>query len=461
MKLHQYSISQIKSLIKQKKVSPEEVFSHFLTRIKKINPNFNIFLTINENGKIDEKKRDAPLFGIPFSMKDTYSTKDIRTTAGAKILENYIPSYDATVYKKIKNAGGILIGKTNCDAWGHGSSTENSDFGPTKNPWNPKYVPGGSSGGSASAIATGLSCFDIGEDTGGSIRLPASFCSVVGLKVTYGRVSRYGCIAYASSLDTVGPITKSVEDCALVMETIAGKDELDATSADNKVDQYTKHLNKDISHLKIGIAEEYFSKGIDKEVKEKIEKAIETLKKMKVKIMPISLPMTKYAVATYYLIGTSETSSNLARYDGIRFGRLRKNFGPEAKRRIMLGTFALSSGYYDAYYLKATKIRTLIKEDFENAFKKVDAIITPVSPTPPFKIGELTNDPLTMYLSDILTIPINIAGLPSLAVPCGFNKNNLPIGMQIIGRWFDEKTILNIGHRYEKEIGGFKHENNQ
>ena len=455
MEIYQYSIGQLKKLINQRKVSPEELYEIFLKRIKKYNPKLNAFLTVIDKPKIDYKKRGLPLFGIPFSMKDVYVTKGVRTTASSKVLENYIPQYDATVYKKLKNAGAILIGKTNCDAWGHGSSTENSDFGPTRNPWNLKYVPGGSSGGSAAGLAANLSVFDIGEDTGGSIRLPAAFCSIVGLKVTYGLVSRYGAIAYASSLDTVGPMTRTVKDCAIVLEAIAGIKKPVTYWTSVKVPKYSQLLNKNVGALKIGIPKEYFTEGIDKEVAKQIEQAIKIFKKMGMKMVEISLPMTKYAVATYYLIATSETSSNLARYDGIRYGKARNKFGPEAKRRIILGTFTLSAGYYDAYYLKATKVRTLIKNDFNEAFKKVDVILAPTSPTPPFKIGEKIDDPLKMYLSDILTIPVNLAGLPALSIPCGLSKDKLPIGMQLIGKHFDEAKILNIGYKFEKQIGGF------
>ncbi len=456
MKIYQQSINQLRKLIKEKKISPQELYGTFLKRIKQINPKLNAFLTVIDQPEIDKSKENQPLFGIPFSMKDVYLTKGIRTTAGSKILENYIPQYDATVYRKLKAAGAILIGKTNCDAWGHGSSTENSDYGPTRNPWNLEYVPGGSSGGSAAALAANLSVFEIGEDTGGSIRLPASFCNTVGLKVTYGLVSRYGTIAYASSLDTVGPMTRTVEDCALILETIAGKDKLDTTSTNKESLRYSKKLNKSIKGLRIGIPKEYFGKGIDQQVKKKLDEVIKIFKKMGCRTISISLPRTKYAIAAYYPIATSETSSNLGRYDTVRYGNSRSDFGPEAKRRIMLGAFTLSAGYYDAYYLKATKVRTLIKEDFEKAFKKVDVIIAPTSPTPAFKIGEKVNDPLKMYLSDIFTVPINLAGVPSLSLPCGFTKNGLPIGFQIIGKHFNEDKILNVGYQYEKEIGGFK-----
>ncbi|MBU2592389.1 MAG: Asp-tRNA(Asn)/Glu-tRNA(Gln) amidotransferase subunit GatA [Patescibacteria group bacterium] len=456
MDLWRLSINQIKKLIKSGQVSPEEVYKVFLSRIKKFNPGLNAFITVIEKPEIDKTKKDAPLFGIPFSMKDVYMTKGIKTTAGSAILKNYISQYDAAVYRRLKQAGAVLIGKTNCDAWGHGVSTENSDLMTTKNPWNTDFVAGGSSGGSGACLAKDMAVFDIGEDTGGSIRLPASFCSVVGLKATYGLISRYGAIAYASSLDTVGPMARTVEDCALVLEAIAGKDRLDATSSSLPIPKYSQQLNKSIKGTKIGIPKEYFVKGLDQEVAQKVKQVINRFEKMGARIIKISLPMTKYAIAVYYLIAPSETSSNLSRFDGIRYGKGRGKFGDEAKRRILLGTFALSAGYYDAYYLKATKIRTLIKRDFEKAFKTVDVIVAPVSPTPPFKIGEKADDPLQMYLADVFTVPISLAGVPSLSLPCGFSQKGLPIGFQIIGPHFQEAKILNFGHQYQKESGTFR-----
>jgi len=450
MEFYNHTIKQLRKLIIDKKISPEELFNYYLKKIKILNPKLNAYLTVIEKPSIDYSKKEKPLFGIPYSMKDTYSVKGVRTTAGSKILSNHIASYDSTVYSKLKDAGAILIGKTNCDAWGHGGSTENSDFGPTKNPWNLGYVPGGSSGGSGAALASDLSSFSIGEDTGGSIRNPASFCSVVGLKVTYGLVSRYGCIAFASSLDTVGPMARNVEDLAEVLQIIAGKDQYDATTNANQVEDYTKFLQQKISGMALGIPKEYFSKGVDSEIIEKIKNAIKIFEKLGVKVVSVSLPMTKYAIAAYYLIAPSETSSNLSRYDGIRFGNNRDAFGTEAKRRIMLGTYTLSAGYYDAYYKKATKIRTLIKKDFEEVFSKVDFLAGPVTPTPPFKIGEKINNPLTMYLEDAFTVPINLAGIPALALRAGFTKNKLPVGFQIIGKHFTEAKLLNIGYQYEQ-----------
>ncbi|MFZ5366407.1 MAG: Asp-tRNA(Asn)/Glu-tRNA(Gln) amidotransferase subunit GatA [Patescibacteria group bacterium] len=467
MNLNELTIKEAQEGLRQKKFSSLELVKSCLERIKKIDPKINAFITVCEKEALEQAKKadkiiKSPkskvqsllLLGIPFSMKDVYCTKGIRTTAASNILKDYIPQYNATVYERLLNAGAILLGKTNCDAWGHGSSTENSDFGPTKNPWDLGRVAGGSSGGSAAALAADMSFFEIGEDTGGSIRFPASFCSVVGLKVTYGRVSRYGAIAYASSLDTVGPMGKTVEDCALVLETIAGKDEHDSTSSTLSPPRYTEFLKKGIKNVKIGIPKEYFVEGVDEKVKEKVEKAIKVLEMSGAKISKVSLPYTKYAIATYYLIAPSETSSNLARYDGIRYGFSRESFGDEAKRRIMLGTYALSAGYYEAYYLKAMQVRTLIKKDFDEAFKKVDVLLAPVSPTPPFKLGEKVDDPLQMYLSDIFTVTANLAGIPGLAIPAGFidsSTGSLPVGIQILGPQFSEELLFQVGYAYEQE----------
>ncbi|MBI2334446.1 Asp-tRNA(Asn)/Glu-tRNA(Gln) amidotransferase subunit GatA [Candidatus Daviesbacteria bacterium] len=454
-KMNDLTLIEAIRALREKKFSSVEITKAYLDRIKKINPKINAYLTVCEDEALKaaeraDKLRDLPLLGVPFSMKDIYSTEGIRTTAGSKVLDKYIPPYNATVYQKLIDAGAVLLGKTNCDAWGHGASTENSDFGVVKNPWNLEYVAGGSSGGSAAALASDMTIFEIGEDTGGSIRLPSSFCSTFGLKVTYGRVSRYGAIAYASSLDSMGPMGKSVEDLSLILSVIAGKDERDATSSYNKVPDYAAGLKKSIKNLKIGLPREFYGSGLDGEVKDKIEKAVNVLEGQGAEIVDVSIPSTEYGIATYYIIAPSETSSNLARYDGIRFGNGREVFGDEAKRRIMLGTYALSSGYYDEYYLKAQKVRTLVRKDFEKAFTKCDVILAPVSPTPPFKIGEKINDPLSMYLVDVYTVLVNLAGIPSLALPCGFSKTGLPIGMQIIGPQFSESLILNAGYQYEK-----------
>lgn len=453
--------------LREKKFSSLELTKTCLAKVDALNGELNAFLTVCEKEalnlakKADEllsKGEDRPLLGIPFSMKDVYSTYGIRTTAGSKVLENYIPPYNATVYQKLLDAGAVLIGKTNCDAWGHGTTTENSAYGPTKNPWNLQYVAGGSSGGSAAALASDMTFFDIGEDTGGSIRLPASFCSTVGLKVTYGRVSRFGAIAYASSLDSMGPMGKNVADVARVLSVIAGQDPKDATSSPQKVEDYFGVLNRDIKNLRIGMPKEFFGQGLNPQVKQAIEQAVKVLEGKGAKVVEVSIPNTEYGIATYYIIAPSETSSNLARYDGIRFGNSRETFGDEAKRRIMLGTYALSTGYYDEYYLKAQKVRSLIKNDFEKAFKECDVIFSPVSPTPPFKIGEKVDDPLQMYLVDAYNVLVNLAGVPALALPCGFSKNpstssgssSLPIGMQIIGPQFSESLILNVGYQYER-----------
>lgn len=463
MELYELTIKEAREGLRAEKFSSHELVSACLERIKKLNSKLNAFLTVCEKEALASARQadkiinhtpltidHKPLLGIPFSMKDIYSTKGIRTTAGSKVLEGYIPVYNATVYERLLQVGAVLLGKTNCDAWGHGGSTENSDFGVVKNPWNLEYVAGGSSGGSAASLAADCAIFDIGEDTGGSIRLPSSFCSTVGLKVTYGRVSRYGAIAYASSLDSVGPMGKNISDTACILNIIAGKDELDVTSSPNKVPNYTESLGKSIKGLRVGLPKEFYGKGLDPQVKEKIEKGLKVLKSLGAQITDVSIPTTEYGIATYYIIAPSETSSNLARYDGIRFGNGRETFGDEAKRRIMLGTYALSSGYYDQYYLKAQKVRTLVREDFEKAFEKCDVMLAPVSPTPAFKIGEKVDDPLQMYLVDVYTVLINLAGIPSLAVPCGFSKEGLPIGMQIIGPHFSEELLFQVGYAYEQ-----------
>jgi aspartyl-tRNA(Asn)/glutamyl-tRNA(Gln) amidotransferase subunit A len=389
--------------------------------------------------------------GIPIAAKDIYSTKDVRTTAGSKVLENYIPQYDATVIKKLKDAGAIIIGKTNLDAWAHGSSGENSDFGPTKNPWNEEFVPGGSSSGSAVSVASGMALAATGTDTGGSIRLPASFTNTVGLKPTYGRVSRYGVIAMASSLDSIGHFSKTVEDNAVFLQVTAGQDKHDATTPPVAVPNYLEDLAKGIKGLKIGVPKEYIEpKAIDPGILVNFKSSLRILEKLGGEIVDISLPNTEYGIEVYYIIQPAEVSSNLARYDGIRFGNGREAFGDEAKRRIMLGTFTLSVGYYDAYYKKAMKVRTLIINDFDKAYKNVDAIVSPISPTPPWKIGEKVNEPLKMYLSDILTVNINLAGIPGLAVPSGF-INSLPTGVQFLGPKFSEDLLFRIGHAFEQE----------
>jgi aspartyl-tRNA(Asn)/glutamyl-tRNA(Gln) amidotransferase subunit A len=404
--------------------------------------------------------------GMPLAVKDNVCTEGVRTTCASRILGDFVPPYDATVVARLRERGYLLLGKTNLDEFAMGSSTENSAFGPSRNPWGLSLVPGGSSGGSAAAVAADECAAALGSDTGGSIRQPAAFCGVVGLKPTYGRVSRYGLVAFASSLDQIGPITKEVADAAILMNVLAGHDPMDATSADLPVPDYTRALKKkDLKKLKVGVPREFFTEGLDPEVERAVMAAVEELKALGGEVKDISLPMTDAAVATYYLIATAEASSNLARYDGVRYGLRSKQtrtllelytktreegFGPEVKRRIMLGTYALSAGYYDAYYGKAQAVRTLIRRDFEAAFREVDLIVTPVTPTPAFKLGEKIEDPLQMYLSDIYTISVNLAGNPAISVPCGFSQAGLPIGLQLIGRPFEEETLLRGAHAYEQ-----------
>jgi len=465
MNLNQLTIKEAKEGLRSKKFSSIELTKACLEQIKKHNENLNAFITITEKGALESAKKadelisdkqDLPFLGIPIALKDLFSTKGIKTSAASNVLRDYVPEYDATVVRKLKDAGAIIIGKTNLDAWAHGSSGENSDFGPTKNPWNKEYVPGGSSSGSAVSVASDMCIVSTGTDTGGSIRLPASFNNVVGLKPTYGRVSRYGIIAMASSLDSIGHFTKTVEDSALFLNITAGQDKFDASTLLNPIDNFTKDLNKGIKGLKIGIPKEFVTSDLDKEVKVKFEESVKLLVDLGAIISEISLPHTEYGIAAYYIIQPSEVSSNLARYDGIRYGNDRSFFGDEAKRRIMLGTFTLSSGYYDAYYKKAMAVRTLIKKDFENAFQKVNALISPVCPTLPWKLEEKINDPLKMYLSDVLTVTANIAGIPSLSIPAGFSTNNMPIGIQIMGKQLSESLLFQIGNAFEKQTNFYK-----
>jgi len=469
MKLNQLTIKEAQEGLRNKKFSSVELTKACLDQIKKHNPSLNAFITVCEDSALHEAKKadiqinnltieqfnNYPLLGIPIALKDLFSTKDIKTTAGSKVLENYIPPYNATVVKKLKNAGAVSIGKTNLDAWGHGASGENSDFGPTKNPWNQEYVPGGSSSGSGVSVAADMCLAATGTDTGGSSRLPAAFCNVVGLKPTYGRVSRYGVISMASSLDSIGHLTKTVEDSALIFNLTAGQSPDDATTPNKKLPDCIKNLKTEVKGLKIGRPKEYFTQALDIQIKCLTDNALKKYEMLGAEIVNISLPHTEYANPCYYIIQPAEVSSNLARYDGIRYGNTRDEFGDEAKRRIMLGTYTLSTGYYDAYYKKAMQVRTLIKRDFENAFKKVDAIVTPVSPTPPWKIGEKINDPLKMYLSDIFTVTANLAGIPGLALPIGF-VGGLPIGMQILGPQFSEQKLFEIGHAFEQETMFYK-----
>jgi len=402
---------------------------------------------------------------VPVGIKDVLVTKGVRTTAGSKIIGNYIPPYDCTAVARLEAAGAVVLGKLNCDEFAMGSSNENSAFKPVHNPRDLTRVPGGSSGGSAAAVAADMAVTTLGSDTGGSIRQPASFCGIVGLKPTYGRVSRYGLIAFASSLDHIGPFAKTAKDAAIMLRTIAGRDPMDSTSADLPVPNYVEDIEKPVKGLKLGVAKEYFGEGLEPETRSAIEAAIQKLASLGCEIVEVSLPHTKYAIPAYYLVATAEASSNLARFDGVRYGyraqgartladmyrRSRdEGFGPEVKRRIMLGTYALSAGYYDAYYLKAQRVRTLLTRDFEDAFKKVDVIVGPTSPTPAFKLGEKVDDPLAMYLADIYTVTANLAGIPGISIPAGQSKENLPIGMQIFGKHFDEGTILRVAHTFEK-----------
>jgi len=464
-------IAQIHQSLIKKEFSALELCQKYLERIKKFDQKIKSFLTLSEDlaisqaKKIDEmisQGREIPILaGIPCAIKDIILIEGLKCTAGSKILENYVAPYDATVIKRLKENGAVILGKTNLDEFAMGSSTENSAFFKTKNPLDLKRVPGGSSGGSAAAVAADLCAFALGSDTGGSVRQPASFCGIVGLKPTYGAVSRYGLIAFASSLDQIGPMTKTVEDCEIVFDVIKGKDEMDSTSIELPITNYQSPINE----LKIGVPKEYFVEGIDLEVEKLIKEAIKEYEKRGVEIQEISLPHTRYALPTYYIIATSEASANLARYDGIKYGMSNVKsqisnlldvylntrgggFGPEVKRRIMLGTFSLSAGYYEAYYKRAQKVRQKIFEDFEKAFKDVDAIFTPVSPTPAFKLGEKIDDPLKMYLSDVFTVSASLAGLPAISITCGKTKN-LPVGLQIIGKPFSEKLIFEIAKIYD------------
>ena len=453
MEIKSLTIQQALAGYRQKQFTAVDVVSACMENVRRYNKDYNVLLTVRDERELIEEAKNVnyslPLAGIPMVLKDLFSTDGVRTTAGSKVLENYIPVFDATVVRKLKAAGAIIIGKANQDAWGHGSSGENSDYGATKNPYDASRVPGGSSSGSAAAVVLGMCLAATGTDTGSSVRLPAAFCNLVGLKPTYGRVSRYGIIAMASSFDTIGHMTKTVYDNALICEITAGKDPCDATTSDVPVQKYTEKLNTSLRGLRIGIPKEYFEvQGIDPNVRAVTKEALKTLKEMGAEVMDISLPHTDVAMACYYVLVPSEISSNLARFDGIRFGNGRETFGSEAKRRMMMGTYALSSGYYDAYYKTATKVRSLIRRDFENAFDQADVLLAPSSPTLPFKIGEKSNDPLAMYLSDIFVCPVNIAGVPALNVPCGL-VDNLQIGMQIIGPQWNEERLFTIGNAYE------------
>ncbi|MDE0032440.1 MAG: Asp-tRNA(Asn)/Glu-tRNA(Gln) amidotransferase subunit GatA [Deltaproteobacteria bacterium] len=468
------TVHEVHDRLRSRELSAVELTQALFDRIEATDGAIGAYLAVcREQGMEDARRADAKLaagdpdsklLGIPVALKDVLLTEGVPTTCASKILDGFTPPYDGTAVRRLKEAGAVVLGKTNMDEFAMGSSTENSGYSITRNPWNPDHVPGGSSGGSAAAVAAGQCIAALGTDTGGSIRQPASFCGIVGLKPTYGRVSRYGVVAYASSLDQVGPMTRDVTDCALVLQAVAGHDPADSTSVDVPVPDYAAALTGDVKGLKIGVPKEYFAAGLQPEVEQAVRRGIDELEKAGALVTEVSLPRNDYAVAAYYIIAAAEASSNLARYDGMRYGpRVQaedltstymksraQGFGHEVKRRIMLGTYVLSAGYYDAYYLKAQKVRTLLKQDMESALGECDAIVAPTCPTTAFKLEEMTHDPLQMYLSDILTISVNLAGLPALSVPCGFDDAGLPIGMQIIGRHFDEATVLRLGYAYEQ-----------
>ncbi|HSE97954.1 MAG TPA: Asp-tRNA(Asn)/Glu-tRNA(Gln) amidotransferase subunit GatA [Blastocatellia bacterium] len=477
MELRKLSFKKLNEMISSHEATAVEVCRAALERAEKLS-DLNAFITLIPEAALERAARIdrmaekgdplPPLAGAVIAVKDNMVITGVRTTAGSRILHNYRPPYTATVVERLQAAGAVVIGKTNCDEFAMGSSNENSAYGPVKNPWDTSRVPGGSSGGSAAAVSAGIVMCALGSDTGGSIRQPASFCGVVGLKPTYGRVSRYGLIAFGSSLDQIGPFTNSVEDAALALRVMAGRDLRDSTSSDAPVDDYAEAIRREVRGLRVGVPREYYGEGLDGEVRAQVEAAIGKLEGLGAEIVEVSLPHTEYAVPVYYLIATAEASSNLARYDGVRYGfraeeaatlremysRTRdEGFGDEVKRRIMLGTYALSAGYYDAYYGKAQKVRSLMERDFSEAFERCDVIATPTAPTPPFRLGEKTADPLEMYLSDIYTITANLAGVPGMSLPCGFSSEGLPIGIQLIGRRFDEASLLRAAHNLELALG--------
>ena len=476
MKLYEMTIKQAADLLKSGEISSSELTRDVLSRIDTVDPKIGAYITVSRDEALEQAKladetiargEVGPLTGIPISIKDLMSTKGIRTTCASKILEHYVPIYDAGVVEKLHRAGAVIVGKVNMDEFAMGSSTENSRLIVTRNPWNPDYIPGGSSGGSAASVAADMCLGSLGSDTGGSIRQPASHCGVVGLKPTYGRVSRYGLIAFASSLDQIGPLTKTVYDNALLMNVISGYDKRDSTSARKDVPDFTQDLGNGLKELKIGLPREYHgSEGIDPDVKKAVDQAISVLKSMGAECVEVSLPHTQYAVAAYYVIAPSEASSNLARYDGVKYGFRSENhknlidmykktrsqgFGPEVQRRIIIGTYALSAGYYDAYYGKASQVRTLIIDDFKKAFESCDVLLSPVSPTPAFPLGDKIDDPLTMYLTDIFTLSANLSGIPGISVPCGFSAKGLPIGLHLMAPHFEEGRLLKVAHSFEQE----------
>lgn len=477
MDLNLLTVESTRTAVEQRQVTAGGLVQEFYGKIESEDREVKAYLTLaRDRAERQAAKIDAladkgeplpPLAGVPIAVKDVISTAGIRTTAGSKILAGYVPPYDATVITRLEGAGAIILGKVNCDEFAMGSSNENSAFGPVRNPRDHSRVPGGSSGGSAASVAAGMAVASLGSDTGGSIRQPAALCGVVGLMPTYGRVSRFGLIAFASSLDKIGPFTKTVADAAIVLQYMAGRDPLDSTSATGPVPDYAAEIGRPVKGLRVGVPKEYFGEGLDPEVRGAVEGAIQKLAAAGCEVKPISMPHTKYAIPTYYVVATAEASSNLARFDGVRYGyrspdaktlsaMYRKSrdegFGPEVKRRIMLGTYALSAGYYDAYYLKAQRVRTLISQDFSRAFAGIDVIVTPTTPTPAFKLGEKSDDPLAMYLADIYTVTASLAGIPGISVPCGLSQEKLPIGLQILGRHFDESTVLRVAHAVEHAL---------
>lgn len=480
MKLYNKSAHELHEMLVGKEISSKELTEAVLVRMDETEDRIHAYITetrdiaLRQAAAADERiargEQISYFEGIPGVIKDNICTKGVKTTCASKMLENFVPPYDATVMKRLETVRPVILGKANMDEFAMGGSTENSAFYPTRNPWNVECVPGGSSGGSAAAVAAGSAIWALGSDTGGSIRQPASFCGVVGMKPTYGRVSRYGLVAFASSLDQIGPVTRDVTDCAHLLQAIAGHDEQDSTSSASEVPDFTKALVQDVKGLKIGIPKEFFVKGMDAEVEQAVRQAIDKLQALGAEIQEISLPHTEYAISVYYLIAPAEAATNLERYDGVSYGARvdgadvvemmtktrSEKFGEEVKRRILIGNYALSAGYYDAYYLKALKVRRLIKEDYDKAFEKVDVIVTPTAPTPAYRIGAMTNDPLKMYLQDIYTVPLNLAGLPGISVPCGYSREKLPIGLQIIGKPLDEATVLRTAYTYEQSQEFYK-----
>jgi len=472
--MNKVTIIQARADLQAKKYSAVELLNSVYSRIETVENKVNAYINLTREtamaqAESADKKiaagEDGALLGIPLAVKDLICVKDEPTTCASRILENFVAPYDATVTQKLKSAGAVIIGKTNMDEFAMGSSNENSFFNPTKNPWDLERVPGGSSGGSAAAVAAQECLASLGSDTGGSIRQPASFCGVTGLKPTYGRVSRFGLVAFASSLDQIGPMTKTAADAALLMNVIGGNDPRDSTSANVELPDFMPALDRDVRGMKMGIPKEYFTSGIDPEVEKSVQEAITTLESMGMEKVEISLPHTEYAVSCYYILACAEASSNLSRYDGVKYGfrsesqenlaemyfnTREEGFGEEVKRRILLGTFVLSSGYYDAYYLKGQQVRTLIKKDYDEAYKKCDVIVAPNAPMPAFKLNEKTQDPLQMYLSDIYTISANLAGIPAISIPCGLTSNNLPVGLQLMAKHFDEETLLTVSHQYQQ-----------